>query len=286
MTAKIAILADDLAARSTTTVTASTTASATVPAANVQNMRPGKVWRATGATAETLSFDFGVASDVSAVAIVGHNGSLDATWRVTLSDVADHSVALADSGELEMWPPVYGLGEGGLGDSLGGYVDPATLGVFVALSVWRAGTTYSPRYMRLTLTDGNSPIGAVEVGAVIAGRELAFERNFAHGWSWDEVDASQQHRTEGGSVIVQGAVVFPRLSFALPGLSKSEALTDVQTLRRSIGRRKPVLVMLEPEAAPSRFYRTTIYGLISDASPTAFPRVDRATQSFVVDGLV
>jgi hypothetical protein len=286
MTEKIAILAGDLVARSGTTVTASSTASATVPASNVQNMRPGKAWRATGAAGETLTFDFGEASDVSAVAIVGHNGSLDGVWRVELSDASDFSVLVADSGELEMWPPVYGLGEGGFGDYLGGYVDPSELGVFVALSVWRAGAVYEARYMRLTLTDTGSPIGAVQVGAVLAGRELSFERNFAHGWTWDEVDLSQQVRTEAGGVIVQEAPVFPRLSFTLPALSKAEALTDVQTLRRAIGRRKPVLVMLAPDAEPARFYRQTIYGLISEASGIQFPRADRAVQAFTVDGLV
>ena len=70
-------------------------AEAGMPAANVLDFRPGVPWRATSATAETLTVDFGEDVDVDTVAVVGHNGSLDATAALDLA--ADGDAALIDS---------------------------------------------------------------------------------------------------------------------------------------------------------------------------------------------
>lgn len=284
MSEKMVILGVDALLGSSVSITASS-AVASMPATNILDHRPGVVWRATGASAETLTVDFGEEVDLDTLAVIGHNGSLDATVRVEIATDAGFATVLFDQ-TYELWPPVYGLGEGGLGNYFGGYVDPQELGAFVSLRAIRLGAVYSARYMRLTFTDTSSPISAIEVGKVMAGIGDQFASNFAHGWREDEVDRSVQRLTDGGALVVQERPIFPRLTVTLPNLRKSEAITTVKTLKRTNGRKRPVLVLLEPDASDSTIYRTSIYGMFSNYSETEYPRFDRAVWSFTVDGLV
>lgn len=284
MSEKMVILGVDVLLGSGVTITPSSEV-ATMESANILDHRPGVPWRASTAAGETLTIDFGEEVDIDTLAIIGHNGSLDAEVRIEISNDAGFASLLYDE-TAELWPPVYGLGEGGLGNYFGGYVDPAELGVFVSLRAIRLGAVYSARYLRLTFTDTNSPISAIEVGKVMAGIGDQFESNFGHGWEEDEVDRSVQRSTDGGALIIQERPTFPRVTVALPNLRKSEALTTVKTLKRTNGRKKPVLLLLEPDASPSTLYRTSIYGIFSDYSSTRYPRADRAIWSFTIDGLV
>jgi len=289
MTANHLILGDrDFVHRSGVTVTASS-AVAGMPAANILDFRPGVRWRAATATAETITVDFGETVDIDTFAVVGHNGSLDATVEAEIAEDGDAAFAApvyTSPAAVELWPPVYGLGEGGFGKYFGGYVDPEELGVFVALAVERLGAVYSGRYLRLTFNDPSSAIGAFEAGVLMAGGATVLERDVAFGYELDEVDPSDQRRTDGGGMIVTARAITPRMRVTFPALSRSEALTVIPTLKRQVGRQRPILVSVDPAGSASTFYRSTIFGLVSSYTPTRFRAPDRAEVSMTIDGLV
>ncbi|MEQ9330260.1 hypothetical protein [Thalassobaculum sp.] len=287
MAEKIAILAIDELQKSGVTVTASTTASSSLmPASNVTDYRPGKVWRATGASAEWLQVDHGSSVYTDTVAIIGHNLSLAGTVRVRRSNDPAFASSIYDSGVLDIWPPLYGLGEGGLGRYLGGYVPPGDLGVVLPVRVVYLGAAYGGRYTRVDLSDSNSPIGAVEAGVLMAGVRETFAYNFGHGWQADVVDPSEQFETDAGGTLVLPRTPYDQLSLPFRRFTRSEALTRISTIKRVNGKRKPVLVQLFPDAAPALLYRTTYYGLLSGWSGSEFQAHDVAAQSFTIRGLV
>lgn len=263
-------------------------AEAGMPAANVLDFRPGVPWRATSATAETLTVDFGEDVDVDTVAVVGHNGSLDATAALDLAadgDAAFASPVYAGSA-VDLWPPLYDFGDGPYGYNFDGYASPDELGAYVPLSVIQLGAAYTGRYLRMTFNDPSSAIGKFQAGTLMAGQATAFERQYSHNFEIEQVDESDQRRTDGGGLIITARPIYPRFRVSFNSLSKSEALTTMQTLLRLRGRQRPVLFSLDPTASAATFYRQTIFGVISRASPIAFPRHDRARVSLTIDGLI
>lgn len=288
MTANHLILGGrDWVRRAGVTVTASS-AAAGMPAANALDYRPGVPWQAATATAETLTVDFGENVDVDTVVIVGHNGSPDATVAAALAADGDAAFAapVYSGAAVDLWPPVYGYGEGGFGYHFKGYADPDDLGVYVSASAIQLGAVNRGRYLRMTFNDPSSPIGAMRVGALMAGVGTAFARNFAFGYTIDQVDPSEQTRTDGGGVIVSARAIFPRVTVTFPALSKSEGLTLAQDLGRRVGRQAPIFLALDPAASAATFYRTSIYGVVSQSSGVRFIGPDRATLSLTIDGLL
>lgn len=283
---KLSFLAIDALQRSGVTVTASSTASALMAPENVRDYRPGAVWRSTGIGAEWLLIDHGASVYVDLVAVIGHNHSLFGRLRVRRSDdvtFASHSV---DTGEFDTWPPLYGRGESGRGLYRGGYVPPGELGLVLPVRTVYLGAPYAGRYTRIDMSDAGSPIGAQEVGVVMAGVRESFEFNFSHGWQADVVDPSEQFDTDAGGTLVLPRTPHDELVLPFKRFTRSEAVTRISTIKRTNGKRRPVLVELFPDAELPLRYRTTYYGLFRDWSSSTFTHTDVAVQAFTIKGLI
>lgn len=286
MAEKVSFLAIDDLQKSGVTVTASSTASALMPASNVQDYRPGVVWRATGAAAEWLLIDHGANAYVDTVAVVGHNASLYGKLRVRRGPDPAFATHTVDTAEFDIWPPLYGRGEGGRGRYRGGYVPPGELGVVLPVRTVHLGAVYEGRYTRIDLADTGSPIGAIEAGVVMAGVRESFLYNFSNGWQADVVDPSEQFDTDAGGTLVLPRTPYDELVLPFKGFTRSEAITRISTIKRVNGKRKPVLVELFPDAPAALRYRTTYYGLFTSWTPSTHLAFNTASQSFTIKGLL
>lgn len=290
-TVKGLILAEDLHQASTAVIVASS-ASAGAPASNLADMRPGQILRFTGATGETIRVDHGASVTADTVVIVNHDASLDGTVRLTITENSDYSDDGTYQQTHDLWPPVFGLGEGGLGQYMGGYVPPEDRGAFLPYRPLRLKTAggvlsqFAGRYWEYSFTDASHSTGLFSVGYVMAGTATQFATNFGYPFDIDEVDPSEIEETDGGAVIVTEREAYGAMRLEWPALSRSQGLTAVRALKRLVGRKRPVFAMLFPDTAEAELYQTSIFGIFEDYSPTRHSALDRASQSFTIRGLI
>lgn len=276
------ILADN--AHDGVTPTVSSTLNSTFPASNLAVVAPGARWQASTATGETVRYDHGEAVPIDTIAIVNHNGTLDGTVTVTITNDASYATDGTYQETVDLWPPIYGYGQQ-YGKYYGGYVPTDELGVYLPLRLIRLSSQVEARYMEYSFTDSGISSGGIRVGYLMAGAATEFERNFGFGYEMDEVDLSDLDFTEGGAPVIDEGVVVPEWRITLPALARDEALTKIRDIKRRRGRRLPIVVSLFPTASTAIVNQTSIYGLARDWSPARHFALDRATQTFTVRGL-
>lgn len=229
------------------------------------DIRPGYQWQTTGCAAEYLALDAGAGEtfDVDTVAIVGHNADLDGTIRTRISDQSDLSLPTIDQTD-DYWPPVYGLGDQ-FGLYFGGYPQLTDFAQFTYFRVIRLGAQYSGRYLRLDLANSGNTAGVLRTGRVMAGVGWQPSRNFQFGWQYRWVDPSPVKRTDGGGIIASRKVKFREFTISIGGggLPLSELLAYADDMIRILGRTRPLLLVLFPDADVNRIYRTSVYGVIT-----------------------
>ncbi len=141
-----------------------------LPASNVQDPRPTRVWRTSGAASESLVLDLGTARSVSMAALLEHNLTAEAT--VTLQ---------ANSSDSWGSPP--------LEESLG----------------WHSGLIVEffeaaeYRYWRLVIADGGNADGYVQIGRVWLGGYFQPARDFSKDFTVRRVDPSTVVYSDSGS---------------------------------------------------------------------------------------
>lgn len=92
-------------------------------------------------------------------------------------------------------------------------------------------------------------------------------RNFLFGWDVDHDDPSDQEETDGGSVLITARPSARVLNVTMGNLPLGEALTQVDDMKRIVGRKRPLLFVPFPDGDVSRIYRTSIYGVVKAWQP-------------------
>ncbi len=238
-----------------------TASSERTPVDRLRDMRPGRVWRADGSANEWVQVDAppGQSLIVSSVSLVNHNGRYDTGIEGPASSTV--RIQIGDYDQVhDLWIPAYGLGDN-FGLNMGGYLDLDELADFDFLRHVELGDQYTGPSLRVTL---NNPSNAnpLQIGRLMAGLPYQPSRNMTTGWTITRVDPSEVQPTDGGGVIGSERVKYRRITIAIRMLRLQEALTTADTMAARIGRTRPVLLTLFPNAAVTRQYRTTIYGLL------------------------
>jgi hypothetical protein len=219
---------------------------ATLPLNNLKNRTLGKVARTTNDSLSSTKFDIDMTSAklVNVLALVNHNLSLDAQFRIRGSTASDFSVNSYDSGWLEVWPSVYPV------ESLdwldprfwdGKYSEEEISGYTTAL-IHVLPSTKVLRYWRVEFDDTANAAGYVQVGRLFIGPTWEPEENAATGAAsigWETKTDIQE--ALGGSEFFQRRAPFRVSRFTLDILSESEAFSNVFEIQRQAGVDQEVL---------------------------------------------
>jgi hypothetical protein len=230
------ILENNLLTGTSVTVTAST-AVVTLPGTNAVSPNRRKVWRATGSSSETLTFDLGAAYDVSTVALISSN--LGTTGTVSV-----------------------------LGNTADSWGSPAfTSSDFTPYDQAFTGTLlfYFPvknyRYWRIVLEDPSNS-AAVEVGVAWLGTWAKMERNFGFGWDLEQMDLSKVDYATDGTPYTDELSSYKLVTLSFSFLTEGWALgTLARTLQR-VGIKRDIILALFPESdgSPTSERATNLYG--------------------------
>lgn len=211
----------------------------TLPLANLQDRRLGKLARTTDdATASTkFDLDFGGPRLLRVVGLIGHNFSPDALYRIRLSTVADFATTVADSGWTAVWPVAYPFGTLPWGSPswwTGSY-SAEDVASYDASTVYVAATTVSARYMRVEIDDTTNAAGYVEFGRLFAGDGWQPIRNMVYGAGvgWESRTTVQEALSGAESFDVRRSVRIAR--FGLEAMTESEAMAAAYEIQRSMG---------------------------------------------------
>lgn len=217
---------------------------------HVQTSRPDQVWRATGATAEYIAWDFGEDVVVEALALVAHNLSTDATLRLRLA-TSEAGVTAApgfDSGVVSAWP------------SSGKPDDPDWQSYF---SLVLAANNTGYRYGRVDIADPTNADGYVQVGRLFVGPAFVPTVNVDLNPSLGLVSPDEAGRSAFGHAYGDNRGPAARvMSLPMSAIDEDEMGDELFELQRYCGLAKDFGFCLDPEA-DERFHRYSMQARFS-----------------------
>lgn len=241
-----------------------------LPLANMQNRELAKVARSTDCNAASTRFELDLGADraLRTFALVNHNLSADALWRVTLGTTPG-GADVHDSGTLQVWQMSFDdiLDWESASWWLGIAGDEYLRSPYAAM--FSAGDYYTARYVTVQIQDAANADGYVQIGRFFAGNAIQPQYNAAYGLQDAWEDLSTTDRAESGA---DWAVEMRRLrsvSFVLEHLGPTEA-SYYHEMQRMVGTTGEVLYMPYP-ADPGENQRYGFLGMLSELSPIDYP---------------
>lgn len=224
------------------------TLAGTMPVTNLQTLQPGEPARWTSLSGMGLELDLGGAVAVNIVALLAHNATAAATWRIRAAGAQGDLTGNPgyDTGSVSLWPS-------------GGKPSPAPdrLG-----SIHAPAAAQSFRWWRIDLADAANPDGFFEAGRLMVDAALQTARAQDLGGSIGRADDSDHVIARGGHIRpnVRPNRAVQRVRFS--NLTKAEALGRFNGIERTRGRGRDILVV--PNADESDWLHVEmIHGLMT-----------------------
>lgn len=222
-----------------------------LPLANLQDERLGKVWRTVDTLTASTWFDIDLGSPrlLRTIAMANHNLSLTALYRIRFGDDPTFATVTDDSGWLNVWPEIYPFGEVPWGSESwwDGRLSATEAAAYTATLVRVLASTMLGRYIRVEFDDQTNDAGYVQGGRLFVADGWQPVRNMVYGanigWldrnSFQEAISGAEYGTKRRS---------PRLArFELPAMTESEAMAQAFEIQRSVGTLGEVLYMWNPD---------------------------------------
>lgn len=241
---------------------------AALPQSNLKDRRLSVRSRSTS-TGATIIADLGSAQSISAVALAGHNLTVNATIQVQASSASDFATVLYDSGALNVWPGLT------LSDKIENYPGLAYVSGSSDLAL--------ARYWKILISDVYNSAGYVEFGRLYIGTGWKPEFPPSFNWGIQYEDPSQIEESIGGCEFYDPRPKFRVFRFSLDYLSEIEARNLVLGLQRDHGITGELLLIWDET---NRNVKTSFLGRLRSLNPIENPDPVRYTSAFEVKEIV
>ena len=237
------------------TITAGAEESAN-PATNLLTLQPGEVWQTPALASIFVELDLGSAQTINLVALLGHNGTDAATWRVRSATSQANLTAspTRDTGNVSMFP----------------ITRPSDWTVLHSID-WNS-TGESARWWRVDMIDAANPDSKFRAGRLYVANAWQPTVNIVEGWSLGWLDPSPRQLAIGGQMYPLTRNPRRVVNFALRFQTEDQIYNNAFETDRLRGSSKDILVVRDPDAT-THLHRQTVYGLISDLRPIVNPNV-------------
>ncbi|HEV7458238.1 MAG TPA: hypothetical protein VGN96_15815 [Roseococcus sp.] len=246
-----------------------------LPLDNLKERDVQRLARTTDALTASTRFrvDLGTARPfpISSFALLNHNGTTAATWRIVVTnddDDSDPGARTADTGDLPLWVPTVVLGSLPWGAFPWNGIDPDGYPAGVLAFHLLPGAVLG-RYVWVYITDTANPAGYFQAGRFLAGEAWSPEVNASYGASIQYVDPSETRRTRGGRRLVSARPRHRLFRMDFEALTQNEAMGTAFEVQRRLGKAGDFLLCLDPAADGSIRFRQTIYAALSDLEPAS-----------------
>lgn len=252
-----------------------------LPLNNLLDSDVRKAARTTDATTASTKFRIDLTSSrpevVNCFAMLNHNGSTAATWRIVVTDDASDanpSLRLLDTGFISMWVPTVLLGTLPWGTfPWDGFDDRAYPSGISAFHISESSPV--ARYIWVYISDAANADGYFEAGRFISGSIWSPAINYNFGASIRYVDNSEIKRTRGGKRLTVNRPVFRNIEVAFDNLTESEAYGVGFEVSRQLGKTGDFLIILNPSDTGDLLFKKTIYASLTDTAPIVTNQFDR-----------
>lgn len=251
--------------RCTTGVTASGGSwLAGLPVSNVTTSELARVARSVNddESSTIIRLDLGSSRALRAFAIINHNLSAAAQWKVDLGTSSGGTQVYA--GALALWLSASfeaGLVAAGMEDAE--YLRDGTPAIIVLPS------TLSARYVTISISDTSNADGYVQVGRVFAGGGFIPSYNASYGLRDSWIDLSTVDQSESGAQWPTARRRLKQVEFVLDGLSLNDGET-LHEMQRVLGTVDEVLYVPDI-TSPSVTQRYGFLGTLSEMSAIDYP---------------
>jgi hypothetical protein len=213
---------------------------ATMPIANLQDPQPRRRARLMGSSV-AITADLGAEVSVDYVALISTTLGAGAMVQVRLSNIANFSVTLADTGLVNAEAQDESQGN--------------------VVLVFPAPVT--TRYLRVDLIDGAASY--MDIGLLVAGQLWRLLRGTAYGIREGRVMLDRRDRNPyTGAEFPVPAIVNPRMAaFTLPALSTAEARNQHRDMLRRLGAARDTLWIAELGDSMAERSRRAIWGAMN-----------------------
>jgi len=265
---------------------------ASLPLAHLQTQDVQRVARSTSAAIVHTRFrvDLGTAvpEATRSFALLNHNGTLTATWRIVVTNDAtdaDPAQRLLDTGFVAMWVPTVGFGLPPWGSFPWSGIDARdyTAGT---LAIYEAPAAVTGRYVWVYVADATNPAGYFQAGRFLAGVACQPERNVAYGAGTRYIDPSEVKRSRGGRRLVLAKPRYRQMELDFQSLTEREAFSVSFELSRQLGKAGDLLISLDPDDAGGVRFRRTFYAALADTTPIVIPKFNRWQWSITAEELI
>lgn len=262
---------------------------ATLPVENTQDRQIRKPWRTTSVDADDtyIVADFGSAQLVGVVALVNHNLGIQAKLRIRLSNNADFSSTVYDSGLFDALPEIepFGTFEWGV-FTWGGKLPQSVIDAITVNTFHVIPSNTLARYLRIDIQDESNGDGYIEVGRMVAGVKIQPAANMSWGWEVAFEDPSKVSKSRGGQTYVDDQEQYRVIRFGISNMTENEAFSFFFDL---IDRRKGVtgdLVVIPQPDKPSQFHNQAFYGRMRSLGAVRNPFYDQFEKAFEIEELL
>ena len=209
-----------------------------LPLANLQTRVINQVARSTDATAASTKFDFTLsrARGIKMVALIKHNMSLAATYRVRAYSDSGRTVLVADSGTLPVFPVIYpdGILEWEDDNWWSGQLLEEDRLSFTLNVVQLFTTADFAQYWRVELVDTANTDGYVQIGRLFVGNSWAPTTNMSYGASLGYEPRTDIEEADGGAEYFYVRPKRRIARFSLEWLTEGEAMARVLDMQRTL----------------------------------------------------
>jgi hypothetical protein len=239
---------------------------ATLPIGNLQNYQPKKKWRSAGTT-EWVTIDMGAAVACNALAVVGHNFTSAATFRLrgAASAAAVTASPVYDSGNVNVWPA--------------GVMPTVTN--WPQFTAWLASANVTAlRYWRIDFIDPANPAGFLQAGRLVLGVNWRPSINFDVSGTpvaFDQNDV--QTITDYGEIFTskRAKSAARKFNVTISALDKLEVMNGIGDIQRQVGMWGDVIALLD-ESETTNFHWFTMQGVFTA------PQAHQIVQQFTANG--
>ncbi len=243
-------------------------AAAPMPVTNLQKMQPGLRWGTTNLTNIWLLIDLNSAQPINLIALLAHNASGGATWRIRAANVlGDVTASPAYDATTTMW-------------SSGALINYES-----RPSIRWLQNSLSYRYWRIDISDPTNPDGVFRAGRLYLSQAWQPSRNLNYDWEMVFVDDSQRQVSLGGQVYIDRRGIRRRLHFTLPNLPESEAFEKAFEIDRQRGASRDMLVAVDPDDL-NHLHRQAVYGLAAEIGAVKNTAFNLYEKTYSVEELI
>lgn len=264
---------------------------ASLPLSNLQDRRISKRARSTNATTASTQFRFTLDKEriINLFAVIGHNLTTSAQFRIRGNTSATFSTPLYDSGWKDVWSDMADGIYGGLeweSDSFWSWkMAPEESAYYPGLAFEYAENIVTYRYWQIEFNDVSNPDGYIEIGRLFVGNSFEPETNASFGWNLAYEDASIIEEALGGAEYYDYRPKYRVARFGLNWLSDVEAMTTALGASRILGVTDEVLLIWNRDDS-NNLMRQSFLGRLRTLSPIENPDPIRFTTSFEIKEII